>query len=328
MTSAPIRSEPPPFYFIYGERSREIGPRFIHVERVSDRTALTPGDMRRHVHPHRHPHLHQLSFWLNGDGAIAVDGKTHGLARETLTWMPSGVVHGFDIAQDCDAIVISMSDDFLRECLGGMDADPISLFVRSPLVAPLDAPLAERIRRCFDEIEREYAVPAWAQSHMIGANARLILIAAARLARSGDNGPQAQTAGSLLLARFLALLDETFREHWTIEAYAAALGTTPYLLNRATCEGVGVSASSMARARLLQEAKRLLLYTSLSAAEIGFALGFQDPAHFGRLFRKAVGDSPARWRGLHAKDLEGALSPTEQIQRDQGLSPDAAPIRR
>jgi len=54
--------------------------------------------------------------------------------------------------------------------------------------------------------------------------------------------------------------------------------------------------------RILLEAKRLLIHTTLSAKEIAYDLGYEDPAYFNRLFSKKIGDAPNVFR---KKYLEG-----------------------
>ncbi|HEY1121221.1 MAG TPA: helix-turn-helix domain-containing protein, partial [Haloferula sp.] len=46
----------------------------------------------------------------------------------------------------------------------------------------------------------------------------------------------------------------------------------------------------------LLDAKRLLLYSELSVAEIGYRLGFKDPSYFGRFFRRYESRTPAEFR--------------------------------
>lgn len=52
----------------------------------------------------------------------------------------------------------------------------------------------------------------------------------------------------------------------------------------------------LVHARVLLEAKRQLLYTSKPISEIGYALGFDDPAYFTRFFSRRVGMSPRAYR--------------------------------
>ncbi len=51
----------------------------------------------------------------------------------------------------------------------------------------------------------------------------------------------------------------------------------------------------MIRARIVTEARKLLLYSDLTAAGVGEKLGFDDPAYFARFFRRETGTAPARF---------------------------------
>jgi AraC family transcriptional activator of pobA len=44
------------------------------------------------------------------------------------------------------------------------------------------------------------------------------------------------------------------------------------------------------------EAKRLLLYTGMTVAEVGYDLGFEDPAYFTRFFAEREGRAPSAFR--------------------------------
>jgi AraC family transcriptional activator of pobA len=48
----------------------------------------------------------------------------------------------------------------------------------------------------------------------------------------------------------------------------------------------GVTAGHLIRQRVLTEAKRQLVFTSQPIHEISYDLGFADPSHFARFFRK------------------------------------------
>ena len=48
--------------------------------------------------------------------------------------------------------------------------------------------------------------------------------------------------------------------------------------------------------RLMQEAKRLLLFTGSMANEICYQLGFKDPAYFSRSFQRNAQMTPGEYR--------------------------------
>jgi AraC family transcriptional activator of pobA len=282
----------PPSYFIYGEHVRDLDPRFAHIERVGARHRLHRG----RVEPHTHPHLHQLSFWLRAHGHFCVDGERHDLTPDTLTWMPASVVHGFEIGAADDAIVLSLSHDFLSDVMNHVDLPAVRALCRVPLVARMPGELAERMREIFLELEREHQFPSWGLKHVVSAQVQLVMIMLARLLEAERPETVPPPKEERLFARFLGVLDGHFHDCRTVGAYASLLGTTPYLLNCACQDGAGQNASKVIRGRVMLEAKRLLHYTALSAGEVAFSLGFTDPAHFGRTFRAETGLSPTRWR--------------------------------
>ena len=291
-----------PFFGIYGERPQEVDPRFVHVERMRDRSAIHEGRVR----PHRHAHLHQISLWLAGKGTYLLEGERLPLPESALTLTPAGTVHGFDVAPACDSIVISLSDDFLRDCLAGVD-EGLAQTLRHPRLVSVDAPSFDTLLGWFEAVEEEYRYAPPLQSEAIAAYVRLILISATRLIRASA-APISAGHRSALLSRFQILLDAHFRDRWSVARYVDALGTTAYLLNTATRTGLGCEASAVIHARVKTEAKRLLLYTMLNVTEIATTLGYGDSAHFSRMFRQATGLAPAEWRRANVPDPAGPTS--------------------
>ena len=110
-----------------------------------------------------------------------------------------------------------------------------------------------------------------------------------------DGAPEG-SASTDLFRRFEALLEQHFLAHWTVSDYAAALSITPTHLSRIARAATGHAASQLILERIIREARRNLVYTNLPVATIAFALGFNDPAYFSRLFSTATGLSPRSFR--------------------------------
>ena len=65
----------------------------------------------------------------------------------------------------------------------------------------------------------------------------------------------------------------------------------------------GDTASHLILNRLIREARRNLVYTNLPVSTIAYALGFEDPAYFSRVYAAATGLSPRTFRArLHGDD--------------------------
>jgi AraC family transcriptional regulator, transcriptional activator of pobA len=73
-------------------------------------------------------------------------------------------------------------------------------------------------------------------------------------------------------------------------------------LNESLRLETGVTAEDLIRARRILEAKRLLLHSELTMAEIGYELGFEDPSYFARFIRRELKTSPGQLRSLTRKN--------------------------
>lgn len=104
------------------------------------------------------------------------------------------------------------------------------------------------------------------------------------------------TRGQELLAGFHQLLRQHFAAWKQPAPYAAALAVTPSHLND-TVKGLsGQSVSQHLQARIILEAKRLLYHSDQPVQQVGYALGYDEPAYFGKLFKKVTGLTPQQFR--------------------------------
>lgn len=105
-----------------------------------------------------------------------------------------------------------------------------------------------------------------------------------------NNGP------ARLVTEFRKLLFRHFKKVHHVGFYAEALGVSPGHLNKVTRAVEGKSPSQLITDLLLPEAKSMLYQTRLSISEIAAEIGFSDPSHFARVFKKHTGQSPRQYR--------------------------------
>lgn len=61
------------------------------------------------------------------------------------------------------------------------------------------------------------------------------------------------------------------------------------------------------------EAKRLLVHTAMSAKEIAYELGYEDPAYFSRLFQIKSGESPSAFRTKYLAKGEAVVTSSNTV---------------
>lgn len=273
-----------PSFFIYGEPDRPLDLGFMHVETIMERRQLHFGA----VPAHKHDRMAQVTFWTSGQGVYFIEDMRLDFIAPAVSFVPSGIVHGFSVAQDTsDAIVASIADSMLPalRSLSGLG------FERPVMVrGQAGHPAWSRLRTVMDWLHEDYRQGATAALSALVAVAthEIATLAATDQAAGGGAHPLAQA--------FRQLVDGHFRENWPVERYVAALGTTPHLLAKACRAAHGLSVKAFIDERRLLEAKRLLLFTVRSVEHVSYEVGFRDPAYFSRFFRARVGVPPGVWR--------------------------------
>jgi AraC family transcriptional activator of pobA len=286
-----LRSDVPTF-FVYGEPSRMLDVGFLHVETVMERKSLHFGQ----VAPHKHPLMGQITYWFKGGGRYRIEDRTWNFSAPAISFVPSNVVHGFDVGEQSDAIVVSISDDQLRAMAPQLD---LALDAPVLLCGEAGAPGWMRIGALLDMVMEEYRGGAGASERVLAGLVGVVFSLMARLGGTGGfEGASPVVALGLELRR---AIDRHYRDDWPVRRYVEKLATTPHLLDKAACTVFGQTVKDMVLERRLLEAKRLLRFTIRPMEDIGREIGFDDPAYFSRFFRKRTGLSPTDWRGQNSK---------------------------
>lgn len=233
----------------------------------------------------------QLTFWFSGSGIYRIEDKVWNFSAPAASFVPSRVVHGFSIAPDTDAIVVSVADGMLKSL-----ADMTLLPLDTPLLVSgqREDPAWGQLSQVLDLIAEEYRV---GQPDAERVMAPLIATALSYLSRLGQEGGAGAVQPNTHLAYALRrAVDLHFREPRTVDDYVRDLGTTPHLLDKAARQTLGMSVKEIILERRLLEAKRLLLFTIRTVEDIAYEIGFKDAAYFSRFFRLRTGQAPAAWR--------------------------------
>jgi AraC family transcriptional activator of pobA len=280
MTPPPTRIRS---YSLFGESAHL--PDVMHCETIAARSAVHDWELA----PHRHGRLHQLLLLQAGRGSAQLEGRSVPLAAMSLVNVPPGDVHGFAFEPGTAGWVVTLADEMVAEILA--QATEVRRALARSFVVAADTGIAALMQ----QIEREFADRAPGRALLLRGLATTLL---GRVARSaGADGPVAlDLPESHLLARFEALVEAHFVEHWSVADYARALAVTPTHLSRVTRTATGEPASRLIDDRLVREARRQLAYTNQPVTTIAYALGFADPAHFSRVFARVAGVAPRVFR--------------------------------
>jgi AraC family transcriptional regulator, transcriptional activator of pobA len=269
----------------------EVGelPDVLHCEPLVVRSALHGWELA----PHRHARLHQLLLLRRGQGEAQLESGLMPLRAMSLVNVPAGQVHAFRFRPGSEGWVATLPDELLRTLLPPT-ASPTRVLAEATVVKA-DAALGQAFGRLASEFDSRGAARALVLRGLAAWLLGLAERALAGQARAGADGGAAR-AEPALLQRFEALVDQHYLERWPLTRYARALAVTPTHLSRVTRAATGLGASRLVEERLLREARRNLVFSTLSVKTIAYMLGYADPAHFSRSFARAAGESPRAFR--------------------------------
>jgi len=245
---------------------------------------------------------HVLAFYeifliTRGSGELTLDGRNYAVRPGHVFFTSPGQPRQWR-ASRLDGLCLFFTADFVEDFF----KDPLFLYslpyfhregghLRLALSPSEAGTLSVRLASMQREIRRLRSD----SPHALRAAVYETLIQLARTytQKTGATGRENPTA-----VRLRRLIERHFRESHQPAEYARLLKITPGHLNQLTRRHLGRTAGVLIRERLALEAKRQLVHTDRAAAEVGYALGFKDPAYFARFFRRETGMSPSQFRTL------------------------------
>ena len=248
--------------------------------------------------PHRHDYFTVLLV-KEATGRHIIDFNTYAFSPHQVYFVSPGQVHQVVEEKSGSGYVMTFSTHFLVENAIPLNfIEGLNLFHDYGQSPPL-LPSTEQFRQL-----TVYAKEIFTLSHSdarmkalsIGAYLKLFLIdcnaICAELPFTGQN----ELSEHHLIGRFKELVNLNFAREHSTGFYAGQLQISPDHLNRMIKSRIGKTAKEYIQSRITTEAKRLLYFSELSTKEIGFTLGFNEPANFSSFFKNCTQMSPTTFK--------------------------------
>jgi AraC family transcriptional activator of pobA len=251
------------------------------------------------------PHAHDfylLLYITQGHGTHTIDLITYDLQPGSLFLLMPGQVHCWSLSADTQGLILFFGADFYLQHY------PAGRLAEYPFFNPANSPVCylaageQAIGPLFERIYQEETAPAPAanRDEVVRASLYLVLELAARHyapALLGTSTPAAPPAHGLLQMReFGRLLNQHFRTQKTVRYYADQLALSANHLNAICRRILNKTASHLIHERVVAEAKRQLIHSAQTVAQVASELGFEDASYFARYFKKYVGQPPEVFR--------------------------------
>ena len=144
----------------------------------------------------------------------------------------------------------------------------------------------------------EFSNPDHIQGEMLQMLLKRLIILTTRLAKEQLITQELSNEQIELIRKFNFMVDLHYKEKRKVSDYADLLFKSPKTLSNLFAIYNQKSPQQIIHERVALEAKRMLQYSDKQNQEIAYELGFNDPAHFSRFFKKMTGSSPTVYREI------------------------------
>jgi AraC family transcriptional activator of pobA len=246
--------------------------------------------------PHRHDH-YELLYITEGTGTHFINFKEYGVKPGRVYFLHPGQVHLIGHFKRNGWLIMfgnELFKQFLETHRHEDEVGLLDLYTTQPFI-DLDSSLTnlfdDTIIRLGEELANQ-KINAGILFHY----ASLLLLQANRLHQIQQPKNAAYTAGKFEFNKLKKLIEANYTQQHLASFYAENMKADIKKLNRICRESTGFTVAELLKERLLTESKVQLHTTAASVKEISYHLGFNDPAFFGRFFKKQTGITPAQFR--------------------------------
>jgi len=300
-----------PVFKLYGEREQWPTPDMVHCELIAARSQLHNWQIK----PHRHNGLFQILYLQQGKAEIRLEENRYPMAAGQVLIVPQMCVHGLTFERGAVGYVITLAYPLIHQ-LTRQAGDGLLALTGPSMHSLGEGSESGPIKMAFNALDTEYRRNAPYRHLLMEALLGAILIWLARdaLPQAGGRAKEAEEKGRKGAGRgerrkaagrgrgaehfgcFCDLIEQHYTDHHPVSFYASRIGITAAHLNVLCRQAVGKSALDLIHERVLLEAKRKLVYTSMPVSVMAYAIGFADPAYFTRFFKRWAGMSPKDFR--------------------------------
>jgi AraC family transcriptional activator of pobA len=278
-----------PLFQLYGENQAWPGTDLLHCESIPARSRLHHWEIK----PHQHAELFQLLYVQRGQAELEIEGVRSAIGEAAIQVVPPLTVHGFRFSADIQGHVLTFGTALVAD-LEQRLGTPLGVLTQAACY-PLGKDRV-RLRSLIDTLQQEYQGNAPGRAALLEALVTALLVWISRCQQQGQAPRNRDERDRQLLGQYLRLVEAHYREHLSVEDFAARLKVPSLQLNQLCRALCGQSALQVVHQRLLLEARRNLVYTRMSIGQLSDSLGFSDPTYFARFFKRLSGHTPNGYR--------------------------------
>ncbi|BFP43440.1 response regulator transcription factor [Flavobacteriaceae bacterium GF1] len=252
-----------------------------------------------------------FSFILTkkGSGVYKLDDNTFPFGNKSIYFTNPGHIKSYELFSSKEAQIIMLTEKFLQENVHPEIYSEFP-FLLAEIVPPNEQTETEfkELEMLFDQVDFEFKNDSNYKDKIIG-NMILVLLMKIKERFWANYNPLVEGEhSSRIVKSFKKILESEFKKilgdkqgqvKLQAQYFAEQLNLHPNYLNSVLKSKTGRTLSDWISQRALSVSKSLLVDSSLSLKEISYLLGYSEPTHFSRFFKKNTKLSPRAFRAAN-----------------------------
>lgn len=281
---------------------KDIKVHGIYYNSFSRYLSLYPFIKKEHFHD-----FYTILLFTKGKSTIRISNEANAVQPQTICLIAPGQMHSFEGLEDMEGVIFFFCQDFYVEEFSFIRlldvfscTSQINGNVCNPSINLSDkefSPVIDIIK----SVGHEYESYTHANNSAIIIrsllNIMLLKLSELYEAKSGKSNK----SDTILIHKLSHLVDSYFIKEHHIGFYSSAFNISEKHLNDICNRHFNCGLKKILQDRLMQEARKLLLSSELSVAEIAYKLNFEDNSYFNKVFKNKTGLTPKRFREMHKK---------------------------
>lgn len=248
------------------------------------------------------PSFHLLALVQRGRGSHGVDFVDHALRPHAVLWVRAGQVQQWQTSARLHGPIVLIAEPALAPSIARGEIDMRVLDLEGwPTQSVIGRAVFDdsivAIGRLRQEIGRFGGADI--DAALVWHSLLIVLLGLARELRRAQAGSM-DSRDAAIHRMFARELELRFHTRMSVVDYAARIGYSQSTLSRACVSVTGQSAKALLDRRIALEAKRMLIHSAATVAQIGHQLGFSEATNFVKFFVRLEGSTPQRFRAQAA----------------------------
>jgi AraC family transcriptional regulator, transcriptional activator of pobA len=281
----------------------------LPIEQEIDFTIMSIPDIHPQI-PFKSPKLRAdyFSFILtkDGSGTYYLDDNKFPYSSQTFYFTNPGHLKSYELKEAKEALIITLTEKFLRENVH-LEIFSEFPFLLAEIVPPkkLSEKEFQEFEILYEQIANEFEKNSTYKNKILGNLFTVLLLKIKEKFWVNYNPIEEGTRNSQIVKSFKQLLESEFKKVMDNEQIfrklqaqflAEQLNLHPNYLNSVIKSKTGKTVNDWISHQTIIVAKVFLLSTSYSSKEIAYKLGFSEPTHFSRFFKKNTLLSPGAFQ--------------------------------